>query len=140
MAIDDFARRELSDELRRARNWILAVGIIMFVVDTIMIQVVQGDMLPAVWKRNLLFVDLAVLGFFVGMYFLARTQPKTACILSLIGFWGLHIGIAIWVGDPTTIVKSGILIKVLFTAALIRGLKSANRAVMLKDQLENVFG
>ncbi|HEY0253048.1 MAG TPA: hypothetical protein VGC41_16045 [Kofleriaceae bacterium] len=136
---NDFAKREMSTELRRARNWILAVGIIMFVVDTLMIQVVQGNQLPDVWKRNLFILDCGVLAYFVGMFFLAKNQPKLACILALLGFWGLQIGVAVFTGDPTTLVKSGILIKIMFTAALIQGLKSANRAELLKGQLETVF-
>ena len=134
------AKQELSDELRRARNWILGVGIMMFVIDTIMIQGVYGNRLPSEWKMKLLVIDLVILGVFIGLYVLARSQPKLACVLALVGYWGLQFGVAAWTGDITSLFTQGILIKIMFTAALIRGLKSANRAVMLQSELERVFG
>ena len=75
-----------------------------------------------------------------GLYVLARSQPKLACVLALVGYWGLQFGVAAWTGDITSLFTQGILIKIMFTAALIRGLKSANRAVMLQSELERVFG
>ncbi len=77
------AKQELGEELRRARNWILGVGIMMFVIDTIMIQGVYGDRLPSEWKTKFLVIDLVILGVFVGLYVLARSQPKLACVLVL---------------------------------------------------------
>ncbi len=133
-------KAELTAELRRARGWILAVGIIMFVVDTVLIQVVQKDRIPDFWRTRFLMIDLAILAYFVTLFFVAKSQPKIACILALVGYWGLQIGVAAWVGDFTALFTQGILIKIMFTAALIQGLKSANRATMLKDELEKVFG
>jgi hypothetical protein len=133
-------KAELTAELRRARGWILAVGIIMFVVDTVLIQVVQKDRIPDFWRTRFLMIDLAILAYFVTLFFVAKSQPKLACILALVGYWGLQIGVAAWVGDFTALFTQGILIKIMFTAALIQGLKSANRATMLKEELEKVFG
>ncbi len=130
-------RQELTQELKKARNWILAVGIIMFVVDMIMREV-YSNRLTSVWKTRLLVIDLVVLGYFVGLYFFAAYRPKPACVLALIGFWGLHITVAIWSHDPMALVK-GILIKIAFTAALIQGLRSASRADQLRAHLEDVF-
>ncbi|CAN5480792.1 hypothetical protein BH11MYX1_BH11MYX1_23990 [soil metagenome] len=134
------AKQELSDELRKARNWILGVGILMFVIDTIMIQGVYANRLPSEWKTKLLIVDLVILGVFVGLYVLARSQPKLACVLALVAYWGLQLGVAAWTGSVTSLFTQGIVIKIMFTMALVRGLKSANRAVLLQSELERVFG
>ncbi len=133
-------RQELSDELRKARGWILGVGIMMFVVDQFMLRVLQGDKIPASWQTNFLILDICVLAYFVGLYIFAKQQPKAACVLALIGFWGLHIGVAIYFNAFETVLTQGILIKVLFTVALVRGLKSASRAEYLRKDLEKVFG
>jgi len=133
-------KAELTAELRRARGWILAVGIIMFVVDTVLIQVVQKDRIPDVWRTRFLMIDLAILAYFVTLFFVAKAQPKIACVLALVGYWGLQIGVAAWFGNFMGLFTQGILIKIMFTAALIQGLKSANHATMLKDELEKVFG
>ena len=132
-------KEELSQELRRARGWILGVGILMFVVDTIIIQVVNGDRITSTLKNELLMVDLAILAYFVALWWFAKKYPKPCCLLALVGYWGLQIGVTVWSGDPSNLYK-GILIKVLFTVALVRGLKSATRASYLKEELEKVFG
>ena len=129
---------EMSKELRHARGWILAVGILMFAVDMLMTWVVQKDQIVDTWKYRVTMIDLGVLLFFVGMFVLAFKQPKLACVLALIGFWGLHLTLFAITQDPKTI-YGGALIKILFTGALIRGLKSATRAEMLKKDLEKVF-
>lgn len=133
-------RQELSDELRKARGWILAVGIIMFVVDQILLRAVNGDRIPAVWQTRFLIADVIILAYFVALWWFAQYKPKVCCMLALLGYWGLQIGVAAWVGDVASIFTNGIVIKVLFTMALIRGLKSATRAEYLKKDLENVFG
>ena len=132
-------KEELSQELRRARGWILAVGILMFVFDTIIIQVIGADQYSSAMKTQALFIDLGVLAFFVALWAFAKKYPKPCCLLALIGYWAIQIAVLVISGDPTTIYK-GILIKVLFTVALVRGLKSATRATYLKEELEKVFG
>lgn len=131
-------REELTQELRKARTWILAVGILMFVVDMIMVYAVYGNMLPDSWKRTILLLDLGVLAYFIFMWWWAKSQPKLACILALVGFWALQIGVAMYSGDPTSIVK-GPIIKILFTVALIKGIQSGTRASELQAQLGKVF-
>jgi hypothetical protein len=139
--MDDAGKRlELTQELKRARNWILGVGILMVVFDQIYFAIsipagADPDLVSQ--ARNWLFkVDGVVLAFFVGMYFLARVKPVVACVLALIGFWGL----ALWAVqfDPTQLWR-GIVIKILFTMALVRGIKSANRAQQLQTELGQIF-
>ena len=127
---------EMTQELRRARGWILGVGIVMFVVDMVMIWAVYGDRLPSAFKSRLMMYDAVILGFFIAMWVLARYKPVLACVLALCGFWAVHIYVATI--DATSI-GQGILMKILFTLALIRGIKSANRAEQLKRELAQVF-
>jgi len=131
---------ELTQELRRARNWILGVGILMVVVDQILFAVMVPSYAPADLvreARNQLFlIDGLVLAFFVGMYFLARVKPVLGCVLALIGFWGVQLWAASQEGGSIT---NGIIVKVLFTMALIKGIKSASRAEQLQSELGKVF-
>lgn len=128
---------EMTNELRKARNWILAVGLIMFVVDTIMVYVVGPDRFTPEGKKLITLIDLGVLGYFVGMYVLARFKPVAGCVLALVGFWGIVLFNA--VSDPKTL-ASGIILKIFFTLALIKGIQSASRAQQLQKELGEVFG
>jgi hypothetical protein len=128
---------EMTTELRKARTWILAVGLIMFTIDVIMVYAVYGDRLPSAAKSQLMMYDAVILAFFIAMWVVAKYKPVLACVLALCGFWGLHLYLATI--DGTSLFQ-GILMKVLFTLALIRGIKSANRAQQLKNELEEVFG
>jgi hypothetical protein len=136
-SLNEAKKVELSAELRKARGWILAVGLIMFTMDMIMIYGVYGDRLPDEWKTKLTTYDAIILAYFVALWWFAQYKPKLCCILALVGFWGLHLYIATI--DPDSLAK-GIIMKVLFTIALINGLKSASRAENLKKELEEVFG
>ena len=129
-------RKTRDAALRRARNWILGVGIAMFVFSQFAVQVWYADALPAETRLILLVVDGVLLGFFVAMYMVARTKPLGACIASLCVFWGLQLVLAVF--DPTSLF-SGILVKILFTAAMIAGIKSARRAEMLQKELAEIF-
>ena len=139
--MDDAGKRlELTQELKRARNWILGVGILMVVFDQIYFAIsipagADPDLVSQ--ARNWLFkVDGVVLAFFVGMYFLARVKPVVACVLALIGFWGLSL----WAIDfDLTQLWRGLAVNVLFTFFLIRGVISANRAQQLQTELGQIF-
>jgi hypothetical protein len=140
--MDDAGKRlELTQELRRARYWILAVGIIMVVFDQIYFQYevskynASGPIVDAL-RNRLFLIDGVVLAFFVGMFFLAKYKPVIACVLALIGFWGIQLWAVQF--DPSQLYK-GIVVKALFTMALIRGIKSANRAQQLQGELGKIF-
>jgi hypothetical protein len=128
---------ELTAELRRARGWILGVGIVMFAFDMLSLYVLYGDKLPKDFQARYTMYSAIVLAFFIAMWVVAKFKPVPACVLALCGFWALHIYVATI--DHTSIFQ-GILMKVLFTLALIRGIKSANRAEQLKKELAHVFG
>jgi len=132
---DEF-RRNCDRAVRRARNWILGVGIPMFVFDQLAVQVAYGDYISAEWKLKLLLIDSVVLSMFIAMYIVARTRPLAACIAALCVFWGLQLALAVI--DPASLFH-GILIKVGFTLALIAGIRSAARADRLLHELAEVF-
>jgi hypothetical protein len=130
------AKAELNQELRRARGWILGVGIVMFCFDMLFTYVIWGDRIPADLKTKVLMLDLGILAVFVALWWFAQYKPKLCCILALCAFWGLQLYNASV--DPTMLYK-GIVIKVLFTMALVKGIKSGARAEELQSQLGKVF-
>ena len=129
-------RAEMTIELRRARGWILGTGLAMFGFNAIWLFAVYGDRYPGDVKLRALLYLLGILGFFVAMWLLARVRPVLACALALGGFWGLYAYLAVHDGDS---VFQGIVLKLLFTFALLRGLYSARRAVKLERQLAELF-
>jgi hypothetical protein len=138
-------RQELTQELRRARFWILGVGIMMFVFDQIMFQVevskynASGPIVDEL-RNKILLIDGILLAFFVGMFFLARVKPVLGCVLALVAFWGIQIYAASASGeDFGKAIVQGILVKILFTLALVKGIKSASRAEQLQSELGKVF-
>jgi len=137
MAFDKFTvQTELNDELRRARRWLLIVGILMFVFDMAMTWSIPAEQADRSMQKVITLIDLGILATFVALWWFAKQRPKLCLILGLVVFWGLQIFAAI--NDPSQLYK-GILIKILFTAALIRGLKSADRVEYLRKDLEKVF-
>lgn len=127
---------EMTRELRRARGWILGVGLAMFAFDMIYLYALHADDIPDPIKAEVAMYSLGVLTFFIAMFFLCWWRPVLACVLALCGFWALQAYLAF--NDGTSIFQ-GILMKVLFTLALVRGIKSANRAEQLKNELGQVF-
>jgi hypothetical protein len=81
-----------------------------------------------------------VLAYFIALWWFAKTYPKVCCVLALVGFWGLQIGVAVLANDFESLFRQGIILKILFTIALVNGIKSGARAQHLKEELEKVFG
>jgi hypothetical protein len=138
-------RAELTQELRRARGWILGVGIMMVVFDQIMFQIevskydLSGPIVDEI-RNKVLLIDGILLAFFVGMFFLARVKPVLGCVLALVAFWGIQFYVASASGeDFGKALVQGILVKILFTLALVKGIKSASRAEKLQSELGKVF-
>lgn len=127
---------EMTAELRRARGWILGVGLVGFGFDMLWLFVINSN-LPRSIQMQFTMYSVIVLGFFIAMWVLARWKPVLACALALAGFWALQLYVASQNGAS---IFQGILIKVLFTLALIKGIKSANRAERLKKELSQIFG
>ena len=135
---------EMSRELKSARTWLIVVGIIQFVMDLLILHVLKmptglGDARdPALVSiRNEYTIYAAVLfAAFVALWIFSKKKPKLCLILALVVFWGVHL----WAmaQDPSNAYR-GIIIKILFTAALIKGIKSASRSEELSRELGKVF-
>ena len=134
------AKQEMTQELRRARGWILAVGFIIFITDTVTIRFVHGSDYNDKAKTIALVIDLVLLAFFALLALAISKWPRAAAALALVSFWALQIGGAALSGNFAEGLVQGILLKILFTVALVRGYKSASRAGYLKSTLEQVFG
>ena len=130
------ARQELNAEIRKARGWLIAVGIIMFVMDMIFTFGVYGDVLPQEWKTRIVILSAVILGVFLALAYFTAKKPRLCLILGLVVFWGIQLYNAI--EDPKSLTQ-GLIIKIFFTLALVKGLQSASRAETLIKDLEKVF-
>lgn len=129
-------RAELNSELRKARGWLIGVGIFMFVLDMVFVYGVQKDELPSEWKTRITLISAGIMCTFFGLAWLTSRKPRLGLILGLVVFWGIHIVNA--AVDPKTLTQ-GIVLKIFFTLALVRGLKNASRAEDLREELGRVF-
>src|SRR5688500_12952792 len=114
---DPIKEAEMTKELRTARGYLLAVGIIMFVMDMVFIHLVFGKQMLESWRMGLTVVSACMLAAFVALYFFAKRQPTLCLVLGLVLFWSIQlVNMAI---DPKSITQ-GIILKILFTMALVK--------------------
>jgi hypothetical protein len=129
-------RAEMNKELRRARGWLLGVGILMFVMDMIFVHGVYADRLLSEDKTKITAISAGILAVFVALWWFSKQKPKLCLALGLAAFWGLQLFNAIQ--DPKSLTQ-GIIVKIFFTVALVKGLKSASHAEDLRAKLGAVF-
>lgn len=112
------------DRLRKARGWILAVGILYLVnLGIIWFQVRHALFLPMVKGWLIAIAALALFQF--GLWWWARREPFAAAVVALAAFVTLQtVQVVI---EPKSLL-SGIIIKVLFIVALVQAV-SAGLAV-----------
>jgi hypothetical protein len=133
----DDKRAELTRQLRSARGWILAVGLLNFAVEMFVIYIWWDGRIDAAWRTRLTIYDAGILAYFIALWWFAPVRPVLCCVLALAGFWALQAFLA--VVDPDTLAQN-VLVKALFTIALVKGILSARRAEQLRRELGNVFG
>jgi len=130
-------RAEMNKELRRARGWLLGVGILMFVINMGMLYLSSmGDAYSPTGKTLMALFLGVVLAMFVALWWFAKRKPRLCLTLGLVLYWAIQLLAAF--GDPKSLF-SGIILKVAFTVILVKGIKSAGRVELLRDQLVNVF-
>ena len=129
-------RAELTRKLRRARGWILAVGLLNFGVEMFVLYIWWDGQVDPAWRTQLSLYDAALLACFLALWWFAQYRPVLCCVLALAVFWALHVVIAI--ADRNTL-ADGLMIKALFTIALVDGILSALRAERLRRELGRVF-
>ncbi|HEY6173021.1 MAG TPA: hypothetical protein VIX73_01210 [Kofleriaceae bacterium] len=127
---------EMTRELRWARSWILGVGAVMLGFNLVSLYAVNRAVLPDDVKARAALYVLGIFMFFLAMWLLAGRRPVLGCVLALLGFWGLSLYMTMQDGGS---ILEGIVMKVLFTLALIRGIVNANRAEQLKRELAQLF-
>jgi hypothetical protein len=132
-------RVELTAELRRARGWILGVGIVLFAFDMFYVWGKPNDDWPAWLKYQISLLDGIILLMFVALWWFAQKKPRLCCILALALYWGLQVWLA-WITKDWSQLAKGPLIKILFTFALIQGIKNAHNAEKMRADLAQVFG
>ena len=133
----DDKRAELTRQLRSARGWILAVGLLNFAVEMFVIYIWWNGRIDPAWRTRLTIYDAGILVYFIALWWFAPVRPVLCCVLALAGFWALQAFLA--VVDPDTLAQN-VLVKALFTIALVKGILSARRAEQLRRELGNVFG
>jgi hypothetical protein len=129
-------RAELTRQLRSARGWILAVGLLNFAVEMFVVYIWWNGRIDPAWRTRLLLYDTAILAYFMALWWFAQYRPVLCCILAVAGFWALQVLIAI--ADRDTLAQN-VLLKALFTIALIKGILSALHAERLRRELGRVF-
>jgi hypothetical protein len=135
---------EMTRELRTARIWLIVVGLIQFTFDMVQLHVLNmptglGDAtdprLVAIRNEYTIYAAI-LLAVFIALWFFSKQKPKLCLILALVVFWGVHLYV---IAQNPEAAKQGIIIKILFTAALIKGIKSASRSEELSKELGKVF-
>ena len=130
-------RAEMNKELRRARGWLLAVGLIMFLYDMAMVHLGDaGDRMNTTGKTVATVIDGLVLAIFVALWWFAKRKPRLCLTLGLVLYWAIQLLAAY--GDPKTLF-GGLILKIGFTVALVKGIQTAGRVELLRDQLVDVF-
>jgi hypothetical protein len=129
-------RAELTRKLRRARSWILAVGLLSFAVEMFVLYIWWDGLVDPAWRTRLAIYDAVLLVCFLALWWFAQARPVLCCVLALALFWALHIVLAIAERDT---LGQGLVIKALFTIALVDGILSAVRAERLRREIDRVF-
>src|SRR4029079_8629851 len=129
-------RAELTRKLRRARGWILAVGLLSFAVEMFVLYIWWDGRVDPSWRTKLTIYDAALLAGFLALWWFAQIRPVLCCVLALALFWALHIALGIVERDT---LGQGLVIKALFTIALVDGILSAVRAERLRREIDRVF-
>lgn len=127
---------EMSKELSTARRYLIGVGILMVMMDIGMMYGLQKDQFTDDVRRIALIFDGVILAAFIGLGIYVRKKPRFCLITGLILFWVIQL---VGAYDNPKALGQGIIIKILFTMALWKGLQSASKAQVLRRDLERVF-
>jgi hypothetical protein len=98
--------------------------------------VLQKDQFTDELRNLALAIDAGVLAAFVTLGIFVPRKPRLCMITGLVLFWAIQLASA-W--DNPKALTQGIVVKVLFTLALWKGLQSASRAQSLSKELGKVF-
>ena len=115
------------NQLRKTRNAIFAIAIILFISDLITMGISDT------FDITTLMVSLVIAAIFVGLAFLTKKKPLTAILIALTLFIALWI-FTIAVVGPQQIYR-GILVRGIIIYFLITGIKHAREAERIRKQM-----
>ena len=133
---DASKQAEMTKEIRTARSYLIGVGLLMVAMDLLFMYVLQKHQLTDEVRNIALAIDGVVLVVFITLGVFVHKKPRLCMITGLVLFWVIQLASAY---DNPKALTQGIIVKILFTMALWKGLQSASRAQVLRRDLEKVF-
>lgn len=117
---EDVIALKLVPKLKKARGWILGIGI-LYAVSALLMVAISGVPWSIPEVKILLATNFALFAIHIGLWFWAKTAPFAAAVVALALFLTVHLVNAII--EPASLVR-GILIKILFLIALAQAISA----------------
>lgn len=108
---------EYTKNIKYARNALLIVGIIQ-----VLFGLYEG--FGPMKFMEAFYIDAAIGGIFIGLFFYAKENAKTAFIVGLFIYVAIILLVA--VGDPASIFK-GLILKTIVISTLVGGLRAVGK-------------
>jgi hypothetical protein len=129
--------REARDSaLRHARYWLVGVGVLLWVLKMVMLNLALVGVVTTAERAIGTTIATLALGLFLVLAYYTPRKPRLCLSLGLALFWTIQLLDALV--DPANLTRMPLL-KIFFTVALIRGLKSASDAVKIDQRLGQIF-
>jgi hypothetical protein len=128
-------RAERDAHMRRARGWLVGVGVMMFVLEMYFAHK-HPEMFPGDNLTAQIAISSVQLAAFLSLAYFTPRRPRLCLALGLGVYWAHHLYLATI--DPALLTR-GIPMKAAFTFVLIRGFVAASKAEQINEQLEKVF-
>jgi len=124
---NDTQREVLAIELRKTRNKLLTIALVLFIGDFL------GMLMMNIISLNSFLLILVVPALISGLAFLAMKEPLAAMIIATVIIGGIWIYIIVLFGGVGAI--SGFIIKIIVIYLLIAGFQNAREAHRIKKEL-----
>lgn len=122
-SLNEIEREEYERGIRKARNVLFFVGVLMFVVDSVMLAA-QWNATTSLEATITIVLDVIFLAAFIGLGLWSKRKPYAALLTGLILFCAIQL--LAMIGDPANIYR-GVILKVVVVVALVSGIKKARR-------------
>lgn len=128
--LTDLQKYEYSRGVKRARNTLFAVGIILFAFD--MIYSLFQDFTKETFLV-VLVIDTVILASFIGLGFLTKKKPFIAILSGLILYVGIQVAVAAMNNNWASLF-SGFIVKAIIIGLLVKGLIDGRKLQDLIDR------